>query len=401
MAGHLTRRSVLALCGSALSGGIAGCVSTGYDAPPLPAQPATEPRQFQYDARNACVTGTTPPKTGTLQWKVRRDELDSSGESIDGLASRGDHLVVVTREAIHALDPSDGSERWRTDPEYDGATPALAPALGADSVYLSWPRTHQRSLVALDLSDGSERWRAEPVFTQTSHPTLADDTIYIGVDELGPPGTGVIAVDATDGRVRWRFSTAEMPTTPAVANGTVYVGGGNEGIVYALDAETGEKRWEFATPEWMLLPPTVVDGTVYIPSSFARRLYALDATDGTEQWSVEMLVSGSVAATAESVYVPVMDEIRILSADGTERWSEAIGSQTLSVAPVVAGESLLVPGERAVCLNLTDGSVHWERQVEATMTDDGPLRGISCVPVVTDDGVFLGTPAGDVYAVGV
>lgn len=396
-----SRRAFLHVLAAGGIGSIAGCVGGVSEALPLTDQPANEPRQFQYDAQNTCVTGSGPPTDGTLRWRVRRDELGSDGESIDGLAAQGDHLVVTTKAAIHSLDPSDGSERWRNDPGYDGGTPMVSPALSNDTVYVAWQQDQKGGLSAIDLSDGSERWRSDPVGKVTSNPTLVEETLYVSVlQQRNPQGGAIIAVNTATGSLRWQFSTAQMPPTPAVANGTVYVGGGNEGIVYALDAETGEKIWETSTPDWMRLPATVVEGTVYIPSDFARKVYALDAEDGTKQWNVDMLVSASVAATSESIYVPVMDEIVILAADGTERWTQTVSESTLSSAPVVAGQSLVVPGESAVCLDLTVGTRHWEQTVEKGTSGDVIVEGISCEPVVTDSGVFLGTPAGDIYAIG-
>ncbi|MFD1570807.1 PQQ-binding-like beta-propeller repeat protein [Halorubrum laminariae] len=339
---------------------------------------------------------------GSLRWRVRRDELGSNEEMIDGLVARDDQLLVATREAVHSLNPSDGAEHWQTDTGDGGGTRAVTPALSADTAYVSSNDKNGSGLSALNLTDGSERWRLDSVVSVTSSPTLVEETVYLSVLEEGESrGGAIIAVDTADGDVRWRFQTAQMPPTPAVADGAVYVGGGNDGIVYALDAETGKTRWEFSTQDRMRLPPTVVDGTVYIPSSFAQRVYALDATDGTEEWSVDMNPSASVAATTESVYVPAMNEITILdSDDGAEQWTGTLSENTLGSAPVVAGETLLVPGDRAVCLDLTDGTHLWEQTVEEGAVGHERKRAVSCEPVVTDDGVFLGTAAGDIYAIG-
>jgi len=409
MTRQFTRRSALALSGSAVTVGLVGCLSTGLtsseseslgDHPPAD-QPATEPQQFQYDAQNTNVTGTSPPTDNSLRWRIRRDELDSNEEMIDGLVARDDHLVVATREAIHALHPDDGSERWRTDPGHDGRTPAVTPALSSEAAYVAWSQENEAGLSALDLSDGSERWRLDSAVLVTSSPTLVEGTIYVSVLEDGrPPSGAIIAVDAADGRVRWRFPTGQMSSTPAVADGTVYVGGGTEGIVYAIDAETGDKQWEFSAADRIHLPPTVVGDMVYIPSSFARRVYALDATDGTEVWSVGMILSASVAATANTVYVPAIYDIKMFdSDDGTEQWTGTLSDISLGSAPVVAGETLLVPGDRAVCLDLTDGTHLWEQTVEEGIVGHEKERAVSCEPVVTDDGVFLGTAAGDIYAI--
>ncbi|MFC7072458.1 PQQ-binding-like beta-propeller repeat protein [Halovenus rubra] len=402
MTRQYTRRSALALSGSAIAVSLAGCLNSGSlgDLPPAE-QPPTEPQQYQYDAQNTNVTGTSPPTDNDLLWRKRRDELNANDEPIDGLVAREDHLVVATREAIHSLDPSDGTERWRAESGQNGRTPAVTPVLSAETAYVAWNKEGEAGLSALDLSDGSEQWWLDSI-NPISSPTLVEGTIYVSALESGKSLIkAILAVDAADGRVLWRFPTGQMSPTPAVADGTVYVGGGKESIVYAIDAETGDKQWEFPTADRVHMPPTVVDETVYIASDFADRLYALDATEGTETWSKEMNVSASVAATSNTVYVPVMDTIKIFdSDDGTHQWTESLSDTSIGSAPVIAGETLLVPGDRAVCLDLTDGTHLWEQTVEEGIVGHEKKRAVSCAPVVTEDGVFLGTAAGDIYAIG-
>lgn len=86
-----------------------------------------------------------------------------------------------------------------------------------------------------------------------------------------PDGTGPI-----DNVVqKWVFEVGYMKTnvSPAVVNGTVYVGS-VDNRVYALDAATGRQHWAFKTGDWVGSSPAVVDGTVYVGSSDGK-LYAL------------------------------------------------------------------------------------------------------------------------------
>jgi outer membrane protein assembly factor BamB len=398
-----SRRTFLHVMAASGISSIAGCSSGRFEPPPLPSQPTRDARQFQYDTQNRSVTGTEPPTDGTQRWKIRRDELGSNGKAIDGLVALDDHLLAATQAAIHSLAPTDGSERWRTDPGYDGSLPAATPALSGDTAYVVWQQHEAGGLSALDLADGSIRWQSDPIGIINTDLTLGGDTIYALVfQESEDEGfeRALVAIDTADGGVNWRYPTPmALSATPAVADGTVYVAGGTkgEGTVYAIDAETGEKRWDISIPEWMLTSPTVADGTVYVPADSAGTLYAFDTVDGTEKWSVS-LSSNSVAATSESVYVPANDKITILDTDGTKRWERSL---TDSYLPVVAGKSLVLGGEDgAVCLDLTDNTFHWKQTVEAGIYGHEKAQGISCVPVVTNDRVFLGTPAGDIYAVG-
>jgi outer membrane protein assembly factor BamB len=63
-------------------------------------------------------------------------------------------------------------------------------------------------------------------------------------------------------------------SSPAVANGVVYVGSGDTGAythhrygnVYALDAKTGAKLWSYTTPNLVTSSPAVANGVVYVGS---------------------------------------------------------------------------------------------------------------------------------------
>ena len=53
-----------------------------------------------------------------------------------------------------------------------------------------------------------------------------------------------------------------MDSSPAVANGVVYVGS-DDGNVYALNAATGAKLWSYATGK-LESSPAVANGVVYV-----------------------------------------------------------------------------------------------------------------------------------------
>jgi outer membrane protein assembly factor BamB len=74
----------------------------------------------------------------------------------------------------------------------------------------------------------------------------------------------VYALNATTGGLVWKFPTSSyVVSSPAVANGVVYVGSEDENL-YALNARTGALLWRyFAGPE-ITASPAVVNGTVYI-----------------------------------------------------------------------------------------------------------------------------------------
>ena len=79
-------------------------------------------------------------------------------------------------------------------------------------------------------------------------------------------------------RQEWRFEADGGIVFPAVADGTVYAGSGDNHL-YALDAQTGQEQWRFETDGWVYAP-AVADGTIYAGGE--DNLYALGGGSGTE-----------------------------------------------------------------------------------------------------------------------
>src|SRR5579862_792691 len=76
--------------------------------------------------------------------------------------------------------------------------------------------------------------------------------------------------------LKWSYTIGKhVYSSPAVANGVVYVGSGNHNV-YALDAETGTRLWQYTTGSHVYSSPAVANGVVYVGSS-DHNVYAFDA----------------------------------------------------------------------------------------------------------------------------
>ena len=71
---------------------------------------------------------------------------------------------------------------------------------------------------------------------------------------------------------------ARVRSSPAVANGVVYVGS-YDGNVYALNASTGAELWSYTTGAALDSSPAVANGVVYV-GSLDYNVYRLHATTG-------------------------------------------------------------------------------------------------------------------------
>ncbi len=121
--------------------------------------------------------------------------------------------------------------------------------------------------------------------------------------DLGRSGTADSSGTLPQGKLKWVFSTgAPIHSSPAVADGTVYIGS-QDSKFYALDAATGAKRWEYKTGSWVESSPAIVNGVVYFGSNDGR-LYALDANSGEKLWDFKVgaVIKASPAVADGVVY---------------------------------------------------------------------------------------------------
>lgn len=164
-----------------------------------------------------------------------------------------------------------------------------------------------------------------------SSPVIADGVLYVGSAD-----GAVYALDSKTGDTKWRFQTGEslspatsgpqvttvprgtsvadqmiagmnavekqmaqgirrVDMTPAVENGTVFIGSGDRSF-YAIDAATGKKKWSYVAGSGMAsnnftsypVPAAVLkNGTVYFVT--VDGLHALEALTGKRKWLFETL----------------------------------------------------------------------------------------------------------------
>jgi outer membrane protein assembly factor BamB/serine/threonine protein kinase len=396
------RRALFGLGGAAVAAGLgfAGWKFSDGDSS------AEEPESLPDSSRRSSASPTPTPAapTGTEQWRFATGDLVYASPIVSG------GLVYLGNDSdnLYALDTATGGKRWTF--YAGGMRPTLvlgtkvssAPAVADGTVYESSADGH---LYAADVGTGKERWRFPTGQYGSSSPAVAYGVVYVGgggevVYRLGPGGRNdygdghVYAVDAGTGEQRWRFTTrSSVVAAPTVVDGVVYAAC-LSGTAYALDAGTGKRRWEFATRGYVGSPPAVADGAVYV-SSEDGHLYALDAATGERRWKFAAGKSMSAPTAIDgTVYVGGANgDLTAVDVDsGKRRWKSRISKGKFVSAPiVVAGTAYVGSGDgNLYAVDADTGKQRWRFRTGSP---------IYSTPAFADGVVYISSLNGVLYAV--
>ena len=378
-----------------------------------PVAAPTAQQGFRGDAAHTGVyPATTRPGLSGFEWRTL-----TGGEVISSPTVSGNIVYVGSGDGrLYALDVRTGARRWMYEA---GGAIATTPAVSRGRVFfgtrggtyvaaeagsgqriwsfrtgapLKLPWGHESGdyyvsspvvvggtvifggadgvVYALDVVTGEVRWRARTGGRIRSSPAVSAGHVVVGSYD------GIVyCFSLRTGAERWRFATAgdtlqsekfgfdrrSIQSSPAIANGVVYIGA-RDGFLYALDLESGKERWHYDHKvSWVNASAAIADGMIYTASSDAAFVQAVDAQTGIEKWrtNVDAPVWSSPAVSGDHLYVG--DFIGRLHAidrrDGKDLWKFRTASQILS-SPAVWGTLVLVGS--------TDGAVYAVRTGDST-----------------------------------
>ena len=197
---------------------------------------------------------------GEPPWVRGRDE----GPFVDGGMM---YLQSATGE-LHALDAATGAVRWTIPASQITSGPSCIPMRTAlDAMLLSLcRRPYNGTAEAFDITTGALRWRLSvegPLWqTWRAKPSAAGVIIYLGSGEEALYGR-LYAIKAATGSVVWKATLdSEVVSTAVVDSGRVFVGC-RAGHLHALDQASGAEQWNVQLASY----PTqavVADGSVFV-----------------------------------------------------------------------------------------------------------------------------------------
>ena len=211
--------------------------------------------------------------TGQILWKTFTGGTVGSTPAVAG----GVVYVGSDDKKVYALNATTGQVLWSTS---TGSPVRSSPAVVNGVVYVG---SLDSSVYALNATTGQILWATVTGSLVFSSPAVANGVVYVGSQD-----GRLYALDAATGAVRWTAAASTLRTSPAVANGLVYVGGG-DGPLAVFDAAgsincggapktcaplrvvpTGGAVTSGPLPS----SPAVANGTVYVGSA-DHKLYAM------------------------------------------------------------------------------------------------------------------------------
>ena len=242
---------------------------------------------------------------GSPMWQAADAQQDYESQQ-SGPCVVGDSVYYYGGGRLRALDLTTGRPRW-THPV--GEDVPSRPVLRQGVLYL----TSGSRVLALDEETGTERWHFDAPVVLFTPPTLDADGGLYAADYLG----AVFALEAADGRLRWRARTGgRQGVDPVVVeDGTVLVGSGD--TVYAFDARSGEERWRYSARGDLTGAPAAAGGLVHLGSR-DHSVHTLDLPSGRLRWKLDtggeitgspVAVDGRVFACSKDRCVYALDAV--------------------------------------------------------------------------------------------
>ncbi len=223
---------------------------------------------------------------GKVQWRI------SAGSNLTaGVGTDGNTIAVVgDKGQVMAFD-GDGKLRWKAQ-----ATSEIlsAPAVGNGVVIV---RGVDNRIMGFDAASGEKRWnlpRAVPTLTLRSAPGIVIDgpLAYVGM-----PGGRLIALQTSNGVVRWEAAVGEprgateLERVADVSGSPVVIGGevcavSYQGRIACFDTRTGNPRW---TKNFSSTAGISVDERFVLAADDKGTVTALARDTGSSVWTNKTL----------------------------------------------------------------------------------------------------------------
>ena len=286
--------------------------------------------------------------------------------------------------------------------------PEHPPAIPRESIDGTWPSNRYDATgrgyapdVSGPVAPVGELWRAEVDAGETT-PAVADGTVYLS-------GDGLIALDAATGDQRWQMDLGRtFKSSPVIQDDTVYVG--FEETVFAVDTAAaadggGAVRWRYTMPSDEITSPVIADGTVVVGSGDSGggsgAVHAIDLDSGKRQWAQSVddwLGTMPVVSDGRTFFGTTGGDLYAVRLDdGAEVWTRSLDADFFHTFAVADG-TLYVPddGGFLYAIDAETGETQWSTRVGQPTERNAEV--FSSPVAVDDERVYVGAGDARLYA---
>lgn len=341
-----------------------------------------------------------PPLENTVAastlWQAN---IGNSQQAVFSPAVAGDSVYAAASDgSITRLDGGSGKQLWRIN-----AGERLTGGVGADGKLVA-VGSGKGEVLAFD-ANGSALWKTQVSSEVLAAPQVADDVVVVrSVDSR------IFGLDAKDGKRKWYYQrstpalTVRSPAGVSISRGVVYAGFAG-GKLVAINLSNGAVRWEatVALPRGTTELERVTD-VIGLPVvterevcavAYQGRIGCFELANGQAVWGREMSSTSGLSLDARYVYVSD-DKGAVHALDrigGPSVWKQdRLRLRNLS-APLALGREIVVADIQGYVHFLARDSGAFAGRVA---TDGSP---VSTNPVMLPNGGFLiQTRNGGLYA---
>lgn len=286
----------------------------------------------------------------------------------------------------------------------------LSPAYDDSVVYAA---NRKGIIKAIDANSAKEFWSIDLSqqvgFFMTNSPALLSGGLTISRDKLyvGTETGKVIALNKTNGEIKWKMDVAgEAISRPVVSDGLVLIHTSN-GMLQALDVQTGQRKWttNLATSALLIRgksAPAITHG-IAIVGSAGGQISAVALTQGQIIWqqNISQIQHGTteidrlhdvnitpVIDTHSSIIFAIAYNGDLVAMDMRSRkilWKHAIGS----VNDIIITNNILYlidQNDQILAIRKNDGVILW--------TQDALLHRNLTAPIIYDGYLVVGDGEG-------
>lgn len=338
-----------------------------------------------------------PTMKSSVAWKVSVGG-DSERYVFSPVVVQDQVITAAANGVVMRLDGK-GANVWRVTP-----VKRLSAGVGSDG-RLAVVVSESGEVIALNASDGSVRWRTPLGVEVLAPPAVNGDVVVVRSSD-----NRLIGLEASDGKRRWIYQRNNPPLAMRstagmlIDTGTV-VAGYPGGKLLGIATRNGALSWELSVAQpkgaTELERMNDIAGTPLASNgelcavAYQGRISCFDFAKGSAVWSVEF--SSVVGLDRDNRNVFAVTDKGILTAldskTGIEDWKTNVVSGRKLTRPVVFKDYVVV-GDVA-------GNVHFFDRREGlwlsrVFTDGSPIVG---EPIAFSEGVLVQTRRGSLYLV--